>query len=139
VNVDETTHGFADKVYDRAQLIEIPVAREDLELHLGTAEYRYAVLEIWDDVHPVAPFAFRVVDEMARYIDEATAIGVPWQNALDEQLLQKVLPKIRGAEDSVRAALEALQARSKDVYPLTHAKVRGMAEGARDRGFASYF
>jgi hypothetical protein len=139
VNVDETTHGFADKVYDRAQLIEIPVAREDLKKHLGTAEYCHAELGIWDDVHSIAPFAFRVVDEMVRYIDEAIAIGVPWETALDEQLLQKVLPKIRGTDDSVRTALEALQAHSKGVYPLTYAKVCGIAEGARDRGFASYF
>ena len=27
VNIDETTHGFADKVYDRAQLIELPLQR----------------------------------------------------------------------------------------------------------------
>jgi hypothetical protein len=139
VNIDETTHGFADKVYDRAQLIEIPVAREDLERHLGTVEYGTAVLGVWDDVHPVAPFAFRVINEMVRYIDEATAIGVPWQTALDEQLLQKVLPKLRGAEDSVRTALDALGVRSKEAFPLTHAKVRLMSDGARDRGFASYF
>ena len=25
VNIDETTHGFADKVYDRAQILELPL------------------------------------------------------------------------------------------------------------------
>ena len=30
VNIDETTFGFADKVYDRAQLLEIPVSRDAL-------------------------------------------------------------------------------------------------------------
>src|SRR3954453_23485285 len=35
VNVDETTYGFADKVYDRAQLIELPLRREDVAKHVN--------------------------------------------------------------------------------------------------------
>ena len=39
VNVDETTYGFADKVYDRAQLIELPLRREDVAKHLEGRPY----------------------------------------------------------------------------------------------------
>jgi hypothetical protein len=35
VNVDETTHGFASKVYDRAQLVEVEVTRELIAAHLN--------------------------------------------------------------------------------------------------------
>src|SRR5204862_5628050 len=34
VNVDETTHMFADKVFDRAQLVELAITEEDLARHL---------------------------------------------------------------------------------------------------------
>ena len=44
VNVDETTHGFADKFYDRAQLIELGARREDLVAHLRDAAYRHDLM-----------------------------------------------------------------------------------------------
>ena len=31
VNVDETTHGFADKVFDRAQVLELPLPRDEVD------------------------------------------------------------------------------------------------------------
>src|SRR3954451_12153678 len=34
VNIDETTHGFADKVYDRAQILELPLPREMVAAHM---------------------------------------------------------------------------------------------------------
>ena len=37
VNVDETTHGFADKVYDRAQLVELEAPRQAIQRHLAEA------------------------------------------------------------------------------------------------------
>ena len=33
VNIDETTHLFADKVFDRAQLVELSVDRDDSSAH----------------------------------------------------------------------------------------------------------
>ena len=35
VNIDETTHGFADKVYDRAQILELPLPREQVAAHMA--------------------------------------------------------------------------------------------------------
>jgi AAA domain (dynein-related subfamily) len=64
VNIDETTHMFADKVFDRAQLVELHVSAEDLARHLEGAAFRNDLLEIWEAVYAVAPFAFRVVDEI---------------------------------------------------------------------------
>jgi hypothetical protein len=106
VNIDETTHGFADKVFDRAQLLEIGVDRDTLAEHLGTAVYAASLLGVWDVFKDITPFAFRVVDELKSYVAEAEKIGVPWQEALDEQLLQKVLTKVKGAEQRVEKVLE---------------------------------
>lgn len=139
VNVDETTHGFADKVYDRAQLIEITVDRDLLAEHLGKTPYTESLLSVWDAIGEVTPFAFRVLDEIKTYVDEATKLDVPWQEAVDEQLLQKVLTKIKGAEQRVENALQAFIEIATDKFPLSQAKANAMLEVLRHHGITSYF
>ncbi|MBD2005553.1 MULTISPECIES: tetratricopeptide repeat protein [Cyanophyceae] len=140
VNVDETTHSFADKVYDRAQLIELEAPRQDLYEHLGEVSYREMLIKIWDEVHTVAPFAFRVIDEIKTYVKEAETLELSWQDALDEQLLQKILPKLKGADDRVGVALKAFVdiVNEKD-FPLSHKKATKMLETFNQHGFTSYF
>ena len=140
VNVDETTHGFADKVYDRAQMIELEVCREDLSQHLGEVAYREILMQIWDKLHVVAPFAFRVIDEIKIYVKEAEALDVEWQEALDEQLLQKILPKLKGADERVGEALKAfVNIAEENNFPLSHAKASKMLKIFEQHGFTSYF
>lgn len=139
VNMDETTHGFADKVHDRAQLIEMGIDREALARHLGDAPYKASLLEIWEAVRPAASFAFRVADDIAAYVAEAEKLEVDWEEALDEQVLHKVLPKLRGSDVRVGEALERLLRLSDGTLPHTHAKVRSMSEGYTQHGFASFF
>ena len=139
VNVDETTHGFADKVYDRAQLIEVEARREDLEAHLAGKPYAQDLLSVWDAVRRAGPFAFRVLDEVAAYVAGSEALGAVWEEALDEQLLQKVLPKLKGADPSVGEPLGAVLLLADGRFPLSHAKAGGMLEDFRLHGFASYF
>jgi len=139
VNMDETTHTFADKVYDRAQLIDLSVSRQALAEHLGDAPFAARLLDMWESVHRAAPFAFRVVDEIRVYVQQAHSIGVVWEEAFDEQLLQKILPKIKGAEHSVGFALEAFIRHTEDICPLSHMKATRMLEGYRAHGIASYF
>lgn len=138
VNVDETTHGFADKVFDRAQLIEMGVDRETLAEHLGPVPYAAALLGVWDVIKDVTPFAFRVIDEVKSYVDAAEKIGVPWHEALDEQVVQKVLTKIKGAEQRVDHALEQFLAISEG-FPLSRAKAQRMLDILRHHGITSYF
>ncbi|MBI5513710.1 MAG: AAA family ATPase [Deltaproteobacteria bacterium] len=139
VNVDETTHGFADKVFDRAQLLELTVNRALLVEHLGDAEYGLLLLKVWDAVHEVAPFAFRTLDDIAAYIEGATKLGAPWEEALDEQVLQKVLPRIRGGDPRVEWALEALRDLCGERLPLTRARSAAMLESYHAHGFATFF
>jgi hypothetical protein len=139
VNVDETTHGFANKVYDRAQLVEIDVPRELIVEHLEGTAYQEVLLEMWDRLRNVAPFAFRVLDDIEAYVLSGTALGAPWQEGVDDQLLQKILPKLGGAEDKVGAALEWIAARTAAEFPLTHAKATTMAARCHASGFTSYF
>jgi 5-methylcytosine-specific restriction endonuclease McrBC GTP-binding regulatory subunit McrB len=139
VNVDETTHGFANKVYDRAQLLELQVDPEDLERHIGDAPYRDHLMQIWSITEPVAPFAYRIVDEIKNYVANASRLGVDWDEAFDEQLLQKVLPKLKGTDLRVGEALEQFVAVTQHEFPLSSAKAKEMADGYHQHGFASYF
>jgi MoxR-like ATPase len=140
VNVDETTHGFADKVYDRAQLIELSIDRPMLATHLGAVPYRDTLLNLWDALHPVAPFAFRVVSEMQTYIAAGEAIEIPWPETLDEQLVQKILPKLKGMDQRVGKALqEFLAITTPDTFPLSHQKAQTMQEMWNQHGIVSYF
>lgn len=137
VNVDETTHEFADKVLDRLQVIELDAPRAQIEAALGQADHAAALLEIWDCVQHAAPFAFRIVDEVRVYVDQAVALGSTWQEALDEQILQKIVPKLRGSQ--VSEALERLTDLTNERFPLSHAKLSRMLDQLRRRGFASFF
>ncbi len=139
VNVDETTHGFADKVYDRAQLVELHVRRNDLQTYVAGAPYAEVILQVWDAVQQSGPFAFRVLDEIGAYVEGADGLGVPWEDALDEQLLQKVLPKLKGADPRVGVALDRLVILCAERFPLTRERASEMLEGYRAHGFASYF
>lgn len=140
VNIDETTHSFADKVYDRAQLIEMEAPKEQLREHLGEEPYAGILMDVFGAIGGVAPFAFRVLDEIAEYVSVARDHGSSWEEALDEQLLQKVLPKVKGTEPQVGEALsQFLEVVPEESYPLSHAKAQSMLEDFRTHGFTSYF
>jgi MoxR-like ATPase len=139
VNIDETTHAFADKIYDRAQLIQLDAPRDLIAEHLGDTAYAPLVLELWDAVHRTAPFSFRVIDQMKQYIREAEDYRVPWDVALDEQVLHKILPKIKGAEPRVGETLTSLLEISRERLPLSYEKVVEMHDRFKQHGFTSFF
>ena len=139
VNVDETTHGFADKVYDRAQLIELEAPREALQRHLADSPVAKTLLEAWDALHEVAPFAFRVIDDIRKYVEEATALGVKIEEALDEQMLQKLLPKVHGIDPRIEQALTGFIKLCGDGFPLSSNKASRMRIRFNQHGSASYF
>jgi 5-methylcytosine-specific restriction endonuclease McrBC GTP-binding regulatory subunit McrB len=140
VNIDETTHGFADKVYDRAQLIELPLHRESVVDHLDGFPYTSLVLAIWDAMRDLAPFGFRVLDEIHLYVAAADDVGTPWEVALDEQIVQKVLPKVRGADRRLPEALDAfLGAIGDRSFPVSRAKAEQMRREYELHGYASFF
>ena len=139
VNMDETTHGFADKVYDRAQLIELPLSRDDVEAHVQGQPYRDTLLAVWDAVRRVAPFGFRVLDEIDAYATAALEQGISAETALDEQLVQKILPRVRGADPRVGAALDDLLAVFGDGFPLARRKTLDMRAEYETHGFTSFF
>ena len=119
--------------------LEDPMPRELLAAHLEGKVFEEALLEAWDAVEAVAPFAFRVIDEINRYVEESAAIGVDWAEAFDDQLLQKVVPKIKGTDRRIGGALEALAAQTETRFPRSHEKVTAMLVAFKTHGFVSYF
>lgn len=113
VNVDESTHTLSDKLLDRANVIELT----DVDLPAFRRAYRGAIDEhIWQvivEVHSLVaragqPFGYRTIAEMLRYVEQARGVLAPTQ-ALDQQIKQKVLPKLRGEDTPrLRRALTAL-------------------------------
>jgi hypothetical protein len=138
VNIDETTHGFADKVYDRAQIIELPLPREQVAAHMKGFPWADIVLQVWDTLVEVAPFGFRVLDEINAYVIGATEIGTDQSHALDEQLVQKVLPRLRGDSDA-GPAIDAFITLTDGRYPLANTKARLMRAELNAHGFVSFF
>jgi len=138
VNIDETTNSFADKVYDRAQLIEMPLEASEIKKHMGSHPWSSQLFKVWETVRPIAPFAFRVIDDIEAYANSAIATGATWQEALDEQILQKILPKIKGTDDRIGASLQALEGILEDA-PLSLTKVRHLTKMLNDHGFTSFF
>jgi len=122
LNMDETTHGLSDKVLDRAFVVEfwdVDLAAYPQWGATGlTAPNEQRVRELLGDLMAaLAPvrlhFGWRVVDETVAFLAHAASQGsvLSFDQALDDVVYAKVLPKIRG-EDSpnFRTALEALVA-----------------------------
>jgi hypothetical protein len=67
-------------------------------------------------------------------------LSVPWKEALDEQLLQKVLPKFKGVDSRVGEALEKfLEIAKNNKLELSVTKAEDMLNKFKVHGFTSYF
>jgi hypothetical protein len=111
VNMDETTHGLSDKVLDRACVIEfwdIDVdsypAWKDCKLSSEKIERIQVLLkELVAALRPVRlHFGWRTIGDVLGYVREALRGNIiEFENALDQSIYSKVLPKLRG-EDTPR-------------------------------------
>jgi MoxR-like ATPase len=164
VNVDESTHTLSDKLLDRANVIELT----DVDLAAFRRGYSGPIDEdawqIITRVHTILaragqPFGYRAIAEMLRYIEQARGVLPPAQ-ALDQQVKQKLLPKLRG-DDTARLRraltelLELLLGQPRDAwgkaaavepeaiaaapFPESAEKVRRMLERLDAEGFTDFY
>ncbi len=105
VNIDESTYALSDKLLDRANVIELT----DVDLPAFRSAYQGDIdEEVWQTIVEVyssvaeanRPFGYRTIEEIVRYIEQAAGV-LTAQQALDLQIKQKILPRLRG-EDSPR-------------------------------------
>ncbi len=139
VNIDETTQNFADKIYDRAQVIEVTHLREEVASRIQRPELRDWLMAIFDAVAEVQPFSIRVVDEISRYVDEAVRIGLPWEEALDDQIIQKILPRIKGTDFRIGTMLQRLNDITANRFPRSNYKIQQLNYSFHTNGIASFF
>jgi hypothetical protein len=140
----------------------------DVDLEAFRLSYREPIDEaawpIITRVHAIMsragqPFGYRAIAEMLRYIDRARGVLPPAQ-ALDQQIKQKILPKLRG-DDTPRlrrglaALLELLldqpqsawgkaaavepETVSAAPFPESAEKVRRMLERLETEGFTDFY
>jgi 5-methylcytosine-specific restriction endonuclease McrBC GTP-binding regulatory subunit McrB len=151
VNVDESTFTLSDKLLDRANVIEL----SHVDLDAFRQSYRGPVeTEAWRvlaEVHTIMaatgqPFGYRTLTEVLRYLEKAREVLTP-ERALDLQIKQKVLPKLRG-EDSprLRQALDELLAlfgaaagTTEDRFPDSVAKIRRMRQRLEHEGYTDFY
>ena len=139
VNIDETTQGFADKIFDRAQIIEVTHVREEVESRIERKEIRQPLMDVWDAVSEVAPFSIRVIDEVNKYVNEAVSLKIPWEQALDDQICQKILPRVRGTDIRLGVMLQKLNEITANRFPRSHGKVQQLTYGYQNYGIVSFF
>jgi hypothetical protein len=164
VNVDESTFALSDKLLDRANVIELT----DVDLPAFRANYPGTIDDAsWQTLAQIhasvaragQPFGYRTLEEILHYLEQASGVLTP-QQALDLQIKQKILPRLRG-EDSprLRRALDELlllllglhertwhsaaQIRSEQVnaapFPESAEKARRMLERLDQDGFTDFY
>ena len=112
VNLDETTHTFSRKVLDRANIIKVDRIDIAHMLELLRADYPSEVLD-FVGVHlreinfrlaeAGQQFGYRTVREILEWVQQASDSGYfTLAQALDIQIVQKVLVKIEVSGDHVR-------------------------------------
>jgi MoxR-like ATPase len=164
VNVDESTHTLSDKLLDRANVIELT----DVDLETFRGSYSGPIDEAaWQTItriHAILAragqtFGYRAVAEMLRYIEQARGV-LPAAQALDQQVKQKLLPKLRGDDTprlrrALTELLELLLGQPRDAwgkaaavapqdvaaapFPESAEKVRRMLERLDGEGFTDFY
>lgn len=76
---------------------------------------------------------------MARRCALTSHWGSPGRRRQTKQLVQKILPRCKGASPTVREALEQVVRLPAGAYPLSHVKAEEMRDGFHQHGFASSF
>ncbi len=156
VNIDETTYMFSPKVLDRANVIEMnavePSKYIESVIDSENKVYTYLKDKVWfekylsimDKLYSAlgGKFGFRVIDEISQYLKINTdAFGDDvFSKSFDEQIMQKVLPKLHGSKAALKPRLNNLEETlggEEGEYTLSLGKIKEMNEALK-KGYASY-
>lgn len=137
VNMDETTRPFSPKLLDRANVIDM--SEVDIPTYLTAIASEPACAHAADDafgafiqgVHGALEpfglhFGYRTVKEMVKFLGFANAKSLLADEALDVQVHQKILTKLKGSRRHM-GALDDLETLFADL-PKSLAKVRQMKQ-----------
>lgn len=153
VNMDETTHGLSDKILDRAFVLEFWTVDLNAYPRWGTRatiggdeekrvrELLEALMKALDPVR--LHFGWRVVDDVLNFMGHAGDSDghLPFDDALDNVVYSKILPKLRG-EDSPRfrdALAGCSEALKRFGLETSRAKVEELARDLASTGSARFW
>jgi hypothetical protein len=139
LNQDETTQPLSDKVCDRAQVIELELDQQAVAERLRDQPWGAWILQLWPELQQLTPFGYRSLEDIEAYILQAMALGVDWQVALDEQLVQKLLPRLRQSRSRDLASLQRLLNQLPPELNLTRQKLESWLDQLQAQGFAHFF
>lgn len=156
VNVDESTYMFSPKVLDRANVIEMngrspkqyieDVIESDEKIYNSLKERAWFTnyVEILDEIYSDlnGEFAYRVIDEISSYVSiNGMLYGDDMEQVIkyiDEQVSQKILPKLHGSKAQLKPKLDKLQETFKEKKcPLVNSKLEKMQEDIK-KGYTSF-
>lgn len=156
VNVDETTYMFSPKVLDRANVIEMNgvkpseyicsvINSKEIYRSIKDNSWFEEYKEMLDALYEATNkgFAYRTVDEMTKYILKNMTLFSEseneWRKYMDEQIFQKVLPKLHGNRSEMESILNKIMECIHDnaEYPLTSEKISVMKQNSM-KGYISF-
>lgn len=87
-----------------------------------------------------AHVGYRVRDEIVFYsLYGVDAVGLDENHALDNVILQKILPRIQGSSAKIKEMLEELERQFENEYPKSAEKIAFMLERLEEDGFTTYW
>jgi 5-methylcytosine-specific restriction protein B len=119
-------------------------AKADASLDLAdAAQLQQDLLALFKPLSDVgAEFGYRSAKEIARFVAihrELTGEGWQYKDALDAQVMQKLMPKLHGSARKLSGVLDTLKKFAEDhELPLTKNKVDRMQKRLKDEGFTSF-
>lgn len=155
VNIDETTYMFSPKVLDRANVIEMngvqPSQYIDVVINSNEKIYKCIKEKYWfndykqmlDELYFAMNknFSYRVIDEITKYISNNMTLFSnqenSWKKYLDEQIYQKILPKLHGNRAEIEPILNNIEKIISEEFILTKTKIANMKIGAL-KGYISF-
>ena len=135
--------GFATAFVARAQADADISALADTQGAAVAPKLKADLLQVFDALVGVgAEFGFRTAKEIARFmVIHKELSGLDWQykDALDAQVVQKLMPKLHGSARKLDAVLKALDTfATQHALVLTGEKVKRMQERLVRDGFTSF-
>lgn len=144
--VPATSVSIEDLKGEGAHYAEAFVARAKLDANLDPAiasQLKHNLIELFEPLADVgAEFGYRSAKEIARFVAIYRELsGEDWnyKDALDAQVMQKLMPKLHGSARKLSGVLETLKKFADEhQLPLTQNKVKRMQKRLKDEGFTSF-
>jgi 5-methylcytosine-specific restriction protein B len=129
-----------------AHYAEAFVARAKLDANLDPEiglQLQQNLMELFEPLAEVgAEFGYRSAKEIARFVAihrELRGEGWNYKDALDAQVMQKLMPKLHGSARKLSGVLATLKEfAEKHQLPRTQDKVKRMQKRLKDEGFTSF-